>query len=88
MTRWLPDDPMLCLEEAIQHLDFAPTTQEDQQQVEDAVASVKARVAELESTNGFLRSTLHRCIAHAGLPDPATGCRAIIATAKEALQIP
>lgn len=31
-----------------------------------------ARVAELESTNHFLRVTLYNCASHAGLPDPAT----------------
>ena len=46
------------------------------------------RVAKLESTNQFLRSTLLNCAAHAGLPDSATGCRAIIATVKDALAIP
>ena len=46
------------------------------------------RVAELEAANSYLRSTLLNCAAHAGLPDPATGCRAIIATVKDALLIP
>lgn len=44
-----------------------------------------ARVAEL--TSAYLRVTLYNCASHAGLPDPATGCRAIIDTVKEALAI-
>lgn len=51
-------------------------------------AQLLARIAELETTVGFLRSTLYNCASHAGLPDPATGCRAIIATVKDALAIP
>lgn len=52
------------------------------------VVRLRARVAELESTNHFLRMTLYNCASHAGLPDPAIGCRAIIATVKDALAIP
>lgn len=41
--------PFEILEEAIRHLDFAPTTQEDQLRVEGALAAVKDHVAELEA---------------------------------------
>ena len=47
--RWLPEDPIECLQEAIKHLDFAPTTQEDQQQVEAALDALRARIVELEA---------------------------------------
>ena len=46
------------------------------------------QITRMTETIRFLRSTLLRCAAHAGLPDPATGCRAIIATVKDALAIP
>jgi len=72
------------------HVEWCPLcrAEKHRQEAESPMGKVKARVAELESTNAFLRSTLHRCIAHAGMPDPANGCRAIIATAKDALAIP
>lgn len=50
-------DHFAILEDAIKHLDFAPTTLEDQQQVEGALAAIKTRVAELEAV---IRGTLEQ----------------------------
>ena len=81
------------IREALDDLDAieADSCCNDFDNAQDALAALKkveARIAELESTNQFLRSTLYNCAAHAGLPDAATGCRAIIATVKDALSIP
>ena len=43
------DDPFEILEDAIKFIDFAPTTEDGLRQVAVALASVKARVAELEA---------------------------------------
>jgi hypothetical protein len=66
MDRWLPEEPIACIQEAIRHLDFAPTTQEDQQQVEAALASVKSRVAELEAEARGARIMLAAIVSEAG----------------------
>ena len=52
------------------------------------IADLQGQMAKMKSTISFLRTTLTACAAHAGLPDPATGCRAVIATVKDALAIP
>lgn len=90
VTPWIMDKTrrfFVDLQEEVEKFiaDSDESTVDDDTDWEDRYDDARNDLDEANATIYELESAISRMIAHAGMPDSAEGCRAVIATGKEAL---